>query len=88
MEGTRVTSLNISLPDPMKKFIESQVKRGSYKTPSDYVRHLLREEQKRQMREQIDKTLLESLASGDPIPGEVVMARLRKRNAARSKTAR
>ncbi len=80
-----MTSLNISLPDPMKKFIENEVKRGAYSTPSEYVRALVRAEQQRQMREQIDRNLLDSLASGDPLDGEVVMEGLKKKNAARMK---
>ena len=83
-----MTSLNISLPAPMKKFIETEVERGAYSTPSEYVRALVRAEQQRQMREQIDRNLLDSLASGDPLPGEEVMERLRKKNAARAKKRR
>ena len=85
MEDRPVTSLNVSLPEPMKKFIETEVKRGAYSTPSEYVRALVRAEQQRQMREKIDRNLLDSLASGDPLPGEEVMERLRKKNAARTK---
>ena len=88
MEEKPVTSLNISLPDPMKKFIETQVKRGDYSTPSEYVRALVRAEQQRQMREQIDRNLLDSLASGNPLPGEEVMEGLRKKNASRAKKRR
>ena len=60
-----MTSLNVSLPDPLKKFIDTQVKQGSYRTPSEYVRHLLRQAQLRQLRERIDKNLLEALESGE-----------------------
>ncbi|HVO22599.1 MAG TPA: type II toxin-antitoxin system ParD family antitoxin [Candidatus Margulisiibacteriota bacterium] len=64
-----MTSLNISLPGPLKKFIDTQVKQGSYRTPSDYVRHLVREAQLRQrgheLREQIDQNLLAALESGE-----------------------
>ena len=88
MEEKSVTSLNISLPDPMKKFIETEVKKGAYSTPSEYVRALVRAEQQRQMREQIDRNLLDSLASGDALPGEEVMERLRKKNVARTKKRR
>lgn len=60
-----MTSLNISLPGPLKKFIDAQVKRGSYRTPGDYVRHLVREAQLRQLRGQIDRNLLAALESGE-----------------------
>lgn len=78
-----MASLNISLPDLMRKFIEAEVKRGAYSTPSEYVRALVRAEQQRQMREQIDRNLLDSLASGDPLDGEEVMEGLKKKNGVR-----
>ena len=51
----------------MKEFAEAQTKRG-YSTPSEYVRELIREDQKRKAKEKLDQLLLEGLSSGDPIP--------------------
>lgn len=39
-------TLNISLPDSMRDHIEQQAERGHY-TTSEYLRHLIREDQKR-----------------------------------------
>jgi antitoxin ParD1/3/4 len=39
------TTVNISLPDSMKEFIESQLHTGSYSSASEYVRELIRKEQ-------------------------------------------
>jgi antitoxin ParD1/3/4 len=61
-----MTSLNISLPQPLKDFVEERVKEGSYSTPSEYVRELLREDQKRQAKEKLEILLLEGLNSGKP----------------------
>jgi antitoxin ParD1/3/4 len=61
-------SINISLPEPLKEWIEAQVAAGGYGTASEYVRHLLREDQRRRLREQIDRTLHESLDSGPSTP--------------------
>ncbi len=61
-------SLNISLPQPLKDWVEAQVAAGGFGTASEYVRHLLREEQQRRLREQIDRTLHESLDSGPSTP--------------------
>lgn len=47
-----MTSLNVSLPEPMKAFIEEEVKRGGYSTPSEFVRELVREAQKRRARDE------------------------------------
>ena len=62
-----MTSLNISLPKPLKKYVESQVDTGSYSTPSEYLRTLIREDQDRKERDRIEVLLLESINSGDPI---------------------
>jgi antitoxin ParD1/3/4 len=56
--------LNVSLPEPMKKFIETEVKRGGYSTPSEYVRALVRAEQKRLAEDHLEQLLMEGLASG------------------------
>jgi len=87
VEETNVTSLNISLPDPMKKFIETEVKRGGYSTPSEYVRALVRAEQKRKAEDRLEALLLEGIESGKPIRRSIVMERLRKKNQARFKKA-
>jgi antitoxin ParD1/3/4 len=74
-----MTSLNISLPESLKDFVETEVKKGGYSTPSEYVRSLLRDAQKRSADEHLEKLLLEGVRSGKAIPGDVVMERLRKK---------
>ena len=59
--------MNVSLPEELKAYVEGQTKHG-YSTPSEYVRELIREDQKRRAREKLDSLLLEGLNSGDPIP--------------------
>ncbi len=49
-----MATMNVSLPDPMKAWVEAQVHGGQYGNASDYVRDLIRRDQ--QDREQI-KTL-------------------------------
>jgi len=60
-----MTTLNISLPDPMKAFIDAQVQSGSYASASDYVRALVRDAQKRQAQEELEAKLLAALDSND-----------------------
>ena len=62
-----MTSLNISLPRAMKEYIETQVQAGAFSTPSEYMRALVREDQKRQQQEKLEAKLLESLESGEPV---------------------
>ena len=40
-----MATMNISVPDPMKDWVQSQVKTGAYANTSDYVRDLIRQDQ-------------------------------------------
>ncbi len=40
--------MNVSLPDPMKSWVESRSKDGRYSNASDYVRDLIRKDQERE----------------------------------------
>lgn len=40
-------TMNISLPDPLKDFVDEQVKERGYGTSSEYVRDLIRKDQER-----------------------------------------
>jgi antitoxin ParD1/3/4 len=42
-----MATMNISLPDKMKKWVESRAATGRYSNASDYVRDLIRREQDR-----------------------------------------
>ena len=69
-----MTSMNISLPQELKEYIEEQSKTG-YSTPSEYVRELIREDQKRRAKEKLDTLLLEGLDSGEPLPATPVLGK-------------
>jgi antitoxin ParD1/3/4 len=58
--------MNISLPQPMKDHVEGLVRRGQYSTPSEYVRSLIRADQKREAEAALQVKLLEGLGSGQP----------------------
>ncbi|QND57293.1 type II toxin-antitoxin system ParD family antitoxin [Mesorhizobium huakuii] len=42
-----MATMNVSLPDPMKDWVEAQTKTGRYANASDYVRDLIRRDQER-----------------------------------------
>lgn len=42
-----MSTLNVSMPEPMRDYVEAQAEKGQY-SASEYVRHLIREDQKRQ----------------------------------------
>lgn len=81
-------SLNISLPEDMKRWIDSQIARGGFGTTSEYFRQLGREDQRRQVREQIDAKLLAALDSGDPVEMSSEWWEERRRELARRIKAR
>lgn len=43
-----MATMNVSLPDPMKEWVEAQTDGGRYSNSSDYVRDLIRKDQDRQ----------------------------------------
>ena len=42
-----MTTVNISVPDTMRDFINEQVAKGGYSTTSEYIRQLIRQEAER-----------------------------------------
>lgn len=56
-------TMNISLPDPLKEFVEAQINSGRYSSVSEYVRELIRSDEKRKAEERLEAMLLEGLAS-------------------------
>ena len=42
-----MATMNVSLPHPMKEWVEAQAKTGRYSNASDYVRDLIRKDQMR-----------------------------------------
>lgn len=61
-----MTTMNISLPDELKAFVDEQVA-GRYSTSSEYVRELIRREQDRL---KVRQLLLEGAASPPADPAD------------------
>ncbi|CAA0121176.1 Antitoxin ParD4 [Halioglobus japonicus] len=40
-----MATMNISLPDPMRDWVQAQIELGKYASSSDYVRDLIRKDQ-------------------------------------------
>ena len=58
-------SMNISLPEPMKAFVDGQIAQGRYSSVSEYVRELIRADEKRKAEEQLEAKLLEGLSGAE-----------------------
>ncbi len=60
-----MATMNISLPDRMKSWVEEQTRDGRYGNASDYVRDLIRRDQERRDQIAMLQSLIdEGLASG------------------------
>ncbi len=62
-----MTTINISLPEQMRLFVEEQVTAGGYSTTSEYIRSLIHQDNERKNKEHLDNLLLQGLASGESI---------------------
>jgi antitoxin ParD1/3/4 len=62
-----MTTMNISLSDEMKDFVESQMAQAGCTTASEYIRALIRDAQKRLAKRELEAKLLEALESGPAV---------------------
>jgi antitoxin ParD1/3/4 len=67
-EGSTMTTMNISLPDEMKAFIEAEMATEGFASASEYLRTLIREAQKRRARQALEEKFREALESGPATP--------------------
>ena len=61
-----MTSMNVSLPEALRLFVCERAKER-FGSASEYVRELIREDQRRAAQERLEAMLLEGLGSGEPI---------------------
>lgn len=60
-----MATMNVSLPDPMKEWVEAQTRQGRYSNASDYVRDLIRRDQERADKlAELQRLVTEGLESG------------------------
>tara|TARA_R110002110_G_scaffold30681_3_gene108464 strand:- start:681 stop:914 length:234 start_codon:yes stop_codon:yes gene_type:complete len=60
-----MATMNVSLPDPMKSWVEAQTRTGRYSNASDYVRDLIRRDQVRATElAQLQTAITEGIESG------------------------
>jgi len=57
-----MATMNVSLPDLMKAWVEDQIKTGHFSNASDYVRDLIRRDQEYQDRREV---LIKALIVGE-----------------------
>ncbi|MEM8642836.1 MAG: type II toxin-antitoxin system ParD family antitoxin [Cyanobacteria bacterium P01_G01_bin.54] len=60
--------MNISLPETLRDYVDEQIEAGGYGTVSEYVRDLIRQDQRRKAKARVEALLLEGLDSGEATP--------------------
>ena len=60
-----MASMNISLPSPMRDWIEQQMKSGRYDNASEYMRDLIRHDQDRASKVSAMQTLVDEAMADD-----------------------
>ncbi len=81
------TTMNVSLPDTMKSFVEERLASDGYGTISEYIRELIRADQKRREEEKLETLLLQRLQGDTEFEFEIndVREELAKRLGRRKK---
>ncbi len=59
-------TMNISLPEQLKEFVDDQVGSGRFSSVSEYVRDLIRNDEKRKAQEKLESLLMEGIQSSAP----------------------
>lgn len=66
-EANTIT-MNVSLPGPLKRYVDGRVSSGMYGSASEFVREAIREKLERdRARDALTEKLLEGLDSGPPV---------------------
>ena len=71
-----MSTMNISLPDDMKDWVDAQVRARGFMSASEFIRDLIR--QQREDIEELREKLLEGMNSGPGIPADEVLQRMRQ----------
>ncbi|HEY0146487.1 MAG: type II toxin-antitoxin system ParD family antitoxin [Methylovirgula sp.] len=81
-----MATMNVSLPEPMKAWVERQTEGGLYGNASDYIRDLIRKDQQRKEAiAALQAAITQGLESGEPQPfdPEAFKLRMRERHVVR-----
>ncbi len=65
-----MATMNISLTEPLKHFVDEEVREGGFSSTSDYMRDLIRQRQRAKAAELLRQLIAEGLASGPATPQE------------------
>ena len=59
-----MTTMNVSIPEALREYVDERVSEGGFANVSDYIRALIRDDRARRAKTTLEAKLLEGLASG------------------------
>lgn len=65
-----MASLNISMPDDMREFVDRRTQDGGFSTPTEYLRSLIRDDRRRADHEVLGPLIVKWLGDGQLTPEE------------------
>jgi antitoxin ParD1/3/4 len=84
-----MSTMNVSLPAQMKKYVRERVKAENYGNASEYIRTLIREDQRRRGIDRLEALIVEGLNSGgEKVLDDAEWSSIRAEARARIKAAR
>lgn len=78
-----MTTMNISLPDTLKHFVDHRVEAEGYSSSSEYVRDLIRQDQLREAERQLTDLIRSGIESGPSRPVDKTFWASRRANIAK-----
>ena len=57
-------SLNVNMPDDLRRYVNERTKKGGFGTPTEYVRHLIRKDKEDAAERELERLVLEGIKSG------------------------
>ncbi len=61
-----MTTMSISLPDELKQLLDEHATKTGYRSPSEYIEALVREDLRLRAQEMLEQKLIHGLNSGPP----------------------
>lgn len=67
-EESDLTSMNVSLPQSQRDWVENEALRSGCTSASEFFRRLINDAQRRAAQEELERQLIAGLESGKPLP--------------------
>jgi antitoxin ParD1/3/4 len=59
-----MASLNVNMPKDLRDFVNHRTSEGGFGTPTEYVRHLIRQDKEAQAERELERLVMEGIKSG------------------------